>query len=104
MDAVCEQAATEQNRAFGVRPMEWNVTEVRVIDENLLCVRFADGTQGRVRFRQSFFSGVFAPLKDRLKFREVRVEHGFITWPGELDLAPDAMYAEIKKHHEMVLE
>ena len=26
------------------------------------------------------------------------VEHGAVTWPGELDLAPDAMYREIKKN------
>jgi len=84
--------------------MEWDVTQVEVIDDYLLRVRFADGTEGLVRFRRSFFSGVFAPLKDDTKFREVRVEHGFVTWPGELDLAPDAMYAEIKEGREMVLD
>jgi len=84
--------------------MEWDVVEVKVIDENLLCVRFADGTEGRVRFRQSFFRGVFTPLRDRNRFREVKVQDGFITWPGELDLAPDAMHAEIKEHREMVLD
>lgn len=84
--------------------MEWDVVRVEVIDENLLRVRFADGTEGLVRFRRSFFSGVSAPLKDGKKFREVRVEHGFVTWPGELDLAPDTMYAEIKERREMVLE
>ena len=84
--------------------MEWDVIEVRVVDEHLLSVRFADGTEGRVRFHESFFSGVFAPLKDRQRFNEARVQDGFVTWPGELDLAPDAMYAEIKKRREMVLE
>lgn len=84
--------------------MEWDVVQVEVIDENLLRVRFADGTEGLVRFRRSFFSGVFALLKDGEKFREVRVEQGFVTWPGELDLPPDAMYAEIKERREMVLD
>jgi hypothetical protein len=43
------------------------------------------------------------PLKDEVLFRRVYVEQGAVTWPGELDLAPDAMYDEIKRHGEWVL-
>jgi hypothetical protein len=32
------------------------------------------------------------------------VEYGAVTWPGEIDLAPDAMYAEFKKNGEWKLE
>jgi Protein of unknown function (DUF2442) len=84
--------------------MDWDVVTVNVEDENLLRVRFADGTEGLVRFRRSFFQGVFAPLRDPQKFLQVQLGNGFVTWPGELDLAPDAMYEEIRKHREMVLE
>ena len=42
-------------------------------------------------------AGVFARLADPSLFAQVFVEHGAVTWPGEIDLAPDAMYAEIKK-------
>ena len=35
---------------------------------------------------------------------KVYVDHGVVTWPGELDLAPDAMHTEIKKHGSWVLE
>ena len=41
-------------------------------------------------------AGVFARLAEPSLFAQVFVEHGAVTWPGEIDLAPDAMYAEIK--------
>jgi hypothetical protein len=33
-------------------------------------------------------------------FAQVSIEMGATTWPGEIDLAPDAMREEIKKHGE----
>jgi hypothetical protein len=33
----------------------------------------------------------------------VRFEDGAVTWPGDIDLAPDAMYREIKRSGEWVL-
>jgi hypothetical protein len=33
----------------------------------------------------------------------VRVVDGVVTWPGELDLAPDAMHLAIKDGGEWVL-
>ena len=38
----------------------------------------------------------FEPLRDPQLFAEVSIDHGAVTWPGELDLAPDAMYDGIK--------
>jgi hypothetical protein len=31
------------------------------------------------------------------------VEFGSVSWPGDIDLAPDAMYREIKSTGEWVL-
>ena len=47
--------------------------------------------------------GVFEPLKDPAIFSQVRVESGAVRWPGEIDLAPDAMYSEIKRTGEWIL-
>jgi hypothetical protein len=47
---------------------------------------------------------VFEALKDKVYFEKVYVHHGVVTWPGELDLAPDAMYAEIQKKGCWVLK
>jgi hypothetical protein len=48
-------------------------------------------------------AGVFATLRDEMLFRQVRLELGAVTWPGELDLAPDAMYAAIRQTGKWVL-
>lgn len=40
-------------------------------------------------------AGVFAALADPAVFAQVTVEHGAVTWPGEIDLAPDSMHAAI---------
>lgn len=48
-------------------------------------------------------AGVFARLRDPDLFGQVHIEHGAVTWPGELDLAPDAMHAAIKECGEWKL-
>lgn len=84
--------------------MEWDVTDVKVTGERSLLVSFRDGIEGSVRFKPSFFRGVFSHLVDPNQFRQVMVIDGVVTWPGELDLAPDAMHKEIKKHGEWILQ
>nr|WP_176704620.1 DUF2442 domain-containing protein [Thiobacillus sp.] len=83
--------------------MDWDVIEVHPEPPLALKVRFSDGTQGKVRFEPSHLTGVFAPLKDPLMFSQVHIDHGALTWPGDVDLAPDAMYDAIKSHGEWVL-
>lgn len=84
--------------------MYWDVTSVQPQHHLTLTVKFADGLQGTVHFKPSHLTGVFASLKDEKYFNKVFVNHGAVKWPGELDLAPDAMHAEIKKHGFWVLE
>jgi hypothetical protein len=43
-------------------------------------------------------AGVFAPLADPSLFAQVRLDYGAVSWPGDLDFAPDAMYAAIQEH------
>jgi Protein of unknown function (DUF2442) len=83
--------------------MNWNVTSVQVVEPLTLNVEFVDGTQGRVIFKTSHLTGVFSVLNDPIFFRQVHAENGFVTWPGELDLAPDSMYREIKVNGHWLL-
>lgn len=83
--------------------MNWDVTEVKVVGEFALWVRFKDGVEGAVKFLPTFFRGVFSHLHDHVQFQQVKVVDGVVTWPGELDLAPDAMHDEIKLRGEWVL-
>ena len=76
---------------------------LEILGPRELYVWHVDGTAGRVAFKDSFFRGVFAHLKEPSLFEEVDVVAGAVTWPGELDLAPDAMHDELNKHGEWML-
>jgi hypothetical protein len=60
-----------------------------------LFVRFKDGLSGRLRLRKEELTSVLAPLRDEAFFRRVYIDCGAVAWPGDIDMAPDAMYAEI---------
>ena len=83
--------------------MKWDVTEVKIVGDFALAVRFQDGLEGAVKFSPSFFRGVYAHLASIPEFQKVELIDGVITWPGELDLAPDAMHAEIKRNGEWLV-
>ena len=60
-------------------------------------MRFADGVSGLIRLKPEYLTGVLAPVRDPHFFRQVYIEHGAVAWPGEIDLAPDAMYIEVQR-------
>jgi hypothetical protein len=80
--------------------MYWDVVEVRPEPDYNLLVRFADGVRGRVRISPEKMTGVLAPLRDLRFFEQVFIDHGAVAWPGEIDLAPDAMYEEVAKRSQ----
>ena len=90
-----------------VRPQApWRVANVDALPGFRLQVRFNDGTEGIVEmagFINSDMAGVFAALRDEKLFRQARVSLGAVTWPGDLDLAPDAMHREIKEHGNWII-
>lgn len=77
--------------------MYWDIVEVRPEAEGSLWVRFADGVSGVIRLNPKDLTGVLAPLRDPEFFKRVYIDHGAVSWPGEIDLAPDAMYKDIQK-------
>jgi hypothetical protein len=81
----------------------WEVAEVSPEAPWVLRVRFAYGLTGTVRVEQSHLAAVFEPLRDPAFFERVYVEDGAVTRPGEIDLAPDAMYDAVRAHVEWVL-
>ena len=83
--------------------MKWDVIEVKPIAPLALQVRFADGTEGKVQFETSYLTGVFSVLKDPALFQQAHIEDGAVAWPGNIDLAPDAMYDSIKSKGIWVL-
>ena len=83
--------------------MRWDVVAVQAEPPLGLVVSFADGARGKVRFEPDHLTGVFAALRDPKLFAQVYVDHGAVAWPGDIDLAPDAMYAEIRRTGEWIL-
>ena len=77
--------------------MYWDVVEVKAEPGFCLRVRFADGLCGRIRVAPEEMQGVLTPLRDPDYFNQVFLDHGAVAWPGDIDLAPDAMYREIRQ-------
>ena len=83
--------------------MDWDVIDVRPEGHHVLRVRFRDGAEGVVKFMPSAFRGVFSRLSNPAEFSRVSITNGVVTWPGELDLAPDAMHDQIVRTGEWIL-
>ena len=105
------QSTSEKDSSVGITPairphMPWRVVDVKALPGYRLQVRFVDGLCGEVDMSalvHSTTAGVFASLADSAHFANAFVEHGAVTWPGEIDLAPDAMHAAIKRAGTWVL-
>jgi len=103
-----EEADSEQNRAVGLTPeptslMPWRVVSVAPMPGYRLLVCFVDGLSGAVDLSALVASpdaGVFTGLRDADLFDKVHVAFGAVTWPGDIDLAPDAMYEAIRRFGE----
>ena len=97
-----DESAAKQDRSAGVNASApWRVIDARALSHYTLSVRFADGTEGVVDLAGLVLgpnAGIFAALRDRAVFAQLSVEDGVVSWPGELDLAPDAMYDAIRAH------
>ena len=80
--------------------MKWRIVEVKAEPHRRLFVQFQDGVTGHVQFRPEELTGVLAPLRDENFFAQAYVDCGAVAWLGEIDLAPDAMYAQIAGQHD----
>jgi hypothetical protein len=98
------QPVAQEDPAAGIAPavrpvMPWRVAGVEALPGYRLRVRFLDGLEGVVDMSALIVSpgaGVFAALTDAAVFNRAFVRLGAVCWPGDLDIAPDAIYAAIK--------
>lgn len=73
------------------------VETVRPEAGHRLAVTFTDGTSGIVDLSSRLFGPMFEPLREPGFFAQARVdEFGAICWPNGADLAPDALYRQLK--------
>ena len=57
-------------------------------------VAFADGTSGIFDFSPYMEYPCYEPLRERAFFEKVEASHGTLSWPGEIDIAPEAVWAD----------
>ncbi|MCK6570203.1 DUF2442 domain-containing protein [Myxococcota bacterium] len=70
------------------------IVEAIPIGGHRLRLRFSDGVEGEVDVSEVVaFRGVVAALKNPVFFEQVAVDEtwGTVTWPGDLDLAPEPL-------------
>ena len=53
-----------------------------------------------MQLRPEELTGALAPLRDEQFFKQVNIDYGAVAWPGEIDLAPDAMYAQVASQRD----
>lgn len=79
----------------------WSIVQFTVLSKFRIKISFADGTSGVAdlapRLSQGPLGDGFDALCDETAFSKVYLEHGALTWPGGIDLAPDAMYQRIRE-------
>lgn len=98
------QPVAEEDPAAAIAPavrpvMPWRVASVEALPSYRLRVRFLDGLEGIVDMSALIASpnaGVFAALANSEAFDRAFVALGAVCWPGGPDIAPDAIYAQIK--------
>ena len=75
-----------------------DIVEATALEGYRVRLRFEDGVTGELDLATIIrFEGVFAPLKDLNRFRELRVhpDLGTIYWPNGADLDPTVLYARV---------
>ncbi|MBE1160646.1 DUF2442 domain-containing protein [Dyella acidiphila] len=104
---MCSTQVSTSDRAAGLNAAPpWRVLQVQPMPGCRLSVQFQDGTSGEVDMSalvQGDRAGIFAVLRDVAVFNAVHVEFGAVAWPGDVDLAPDALHAAIKMNGQCVL-
>ncbi len=74
--------------------------EAKVTEGCRIWLRYEDGVAAEVDFSYLLdYEGVFLPLRDPDFFRQVRVHECACTveWPGEVDFAPETVYAQAQE-------
>ena len=77
--------------------MNPRVTHVVPKESYMLELHFDNGQVGLFDVSSFLDYPVFAPLKDRAYFEQVRSMFGAVVWPGGQDICPDTLYEDSLK-------
>lgn len=68
------------------------ITQVSYIDDYKLLLKFNNGAEMTVDLENELNGSVFAPLKDKNKFRKFSIVFNTIEWENGADFAPEFLY------------
>jgi len=68
------------------------VTSVEAVSDFRLELTFNTGERRRFDMRPYLRYPVFRRLENPAFFALARVDYGTVTWPGEIDIAPETLY------------
>ena len=77
--------------------MYYEIIELNFLQEYKIELIFKDGNKGIVDFQEYIGKGgVFNNFSDIKFFRScfINPESGVLTWPGDLDIAPETLYSK----------
>jgi hypothetical protein len=63
-------------------------------DNYTLELVFSNGEAGIFDCSHLLDLGVFKELRNKIYFKQARVEYGTVTWPHEQDICPDTLYED----------
>jgi len=69
-----------------------SVISAKPLPNGIVEVSFKDGTCGQFDCKPYFTQGFWEPLKNESFFRQVFVEAGTLTWPNDIDIAPEEVW------------
>jgi len=80
--------------------MYWDIVAAKPQRNRCLYLTFRDGLAGNVHLPDHLLTGALEPLRDENFFAGVFLDQGTVAWPGEIDLAPDALYRMLQAQLE----
>ena len=102
---MSSQTDAQENHSAGIAPpitpaAPWRVAAVTALPNYRLALTFNDGVQGTADLAALVASpdaGVFAALSDAVRFEQVGLAYGAVTWPNGADLDPCWLHDEIMR-------
>ncbi len=74
----------------------YKITEVKVLSDYNIWLKYSDGTEGTVNLSHLVGKGVFSLWKDYEEFKKVSIgSSSELVWGTDVDLCPDSLYLQI---------
>ena len=82
---------------------DMEIIQAKPLEGGMLLVQFSTGEK-RLFDTTMLQGSAFEPLKEKAVFHNPQITHGFISWKdGEIDIAPETVYAESYPYTEASL-